>query len=289
MPYNNPHIKGWLRVILIIIAYLFVGGVFYLLGILVAGVDFQTPLNQRTDLQNLIISSFDFIGTLSVIFLFLKVIDNESFNEIGLKITKRTKDIIVGVFVGSVIMGFGLLSLMLFEEIVYENINFRFENLIYIFLLFIIISLKEEILMRGYVLRNFMYSFNKYIALILSSFLFSILHGLNPDFSLFSFINLFLAGILLGISYTFTKNLGFPIALHFSWNFFQSLFGFNVSGLDSYSLIEFNIPEPNLINGGEFGFEGSILSVIVQVILITSIYFYYNHKTEGKKDKLKNS
>ena len=121
-----------------------------------------------------------------------------------------------------------------------------------------------------------MYSFNKYVALILSSFLFSILHGLNPDFSFISFIDLFLAGIMLGLPYTFNKNLWFPIALHFSWNFFQSLFGFNVSGLDSYSLIEFSIPEPNLINGGGFGFEGSILSMIMQVIVIVVMYVVYN-------------
>ena len=72
----------------------------------------------------------------------------------------------------------------------------------------------------------------------------------------------------------------FPIALHFSWNFFQSLFGFNVSGIDMYSLIEFKIMDSNVWNGGAFGFEGSILSVIVQIILIVLIFYHYNTKTK---------
>jgi hypothetical protein len=35
--------------------------------------------------------------------------------------------------------------------------------------------------------------------------------------------------------------------MHLSWNLFQTLFGFNVSGKDTYSIIEFNITEENLL------------------------------------------
>ena len=98
---------------------------------------------------------------------------------------------------------------------------------------------------------------------------------------LFSFFNLVLAGIFLGIAYIYTKNLWFPIALHFSWNLFQTLLGFKVSGQESYSIIEFNLKENNLINGGEFGFEGSILSVMFQIVFIIVIVKYF--KKESKK------
>ncbi len=91
-------------------------------------------------------------------------------------------------------------------------------------------------------------------------------------------ISLFLAGILLGLSYIYTKNLWFPIALHLSWNLFQTLFGFNVSGKDTYSLIEFSLNEKNLLNGGAFGFEGSILSVISMIIIIIGIWIYYDRE-----------
>jgi hypothetical protein len=98
------------------------------------------------------------------------------------------------------------------------------------------------------------------------------MHSANPNRSWVGMINLFLAGILMGLPFIYTKNLMFPIAFHFSWNFFQSLFGFNVSGLDSYSLIEFKISQNTLANGGDFGFEGSVLAILFQVALVFILY-----------------
>lgn len=285
MPNNNPHVKGWLRTVIIFIAYLFIGVIFYPLGLLIAGSDMHTTINDRTELQNIIIIFFDLLATLAVVWIFVKFVDNESFVDIGLKIKNKGKDIFLGILLGLLIMAFALVSLFFYDEIIIKDISFNVEKLIEIILLFILISFKEEILTRGYILRNFMYSFNKYIALILSSFIFSFLHGLNPDFGFISFINIFLAGIMLGLPYIFNKNLWLPIALHFSWNFFQSLLGFNVSGTNSYSLIQLKIPENNLINGGEFGFEGSILSIIVQILLIIILYFWYRKKQNKYKSQ----
>jgi len=70
----------------------------------------------------------------------------------------------------------------------------------------------------------------------------------------------------------------FPIAFYFSWNFFQSLFGFNVSGLDSYSLIEFKTTQDTWANGGDFGFDGSVLAILFQLILIVVLYAVFNNK-----------
>jgi len=106
------------------------------------------------------------------------------------------------------------------------------------------------------------------------------MHGFNPNIDLFGFVDLFIAGILLGISYVYTKNLWFPIALHFSWNLMQTFLGFNVSGNDAYSIIEFKTTENNLLNGGNFGFEGSIFSIIAQIIFIVVIWAYYHKKVK---------
>jgi hypothetical protein len=59
------------------------------------------------------------------------------------------------------------------------------------------------------------------------------------------------------------------------------LFGFNVSGQDFYSLIEFNIQENNLLNGGAFGMEGSILSIIANVLIIIGVIIYYTKYKES--------
>jgi membrane protease YdiL (CAAX protease family) len=175
-------------------------------------------------------------------------------------------------------MTIGYFLLIYFNEIFFLKVNFKLEELIKSILLFTIVAIVEETLFRGYILKNLMSSFNKYTALILSSILFSIMHGLNPNIDLFSLFDLFLAGIVLGLSYIYTKNLWFPIAMHLSWNLFQTLYGFNVSGQDTYSIIEFKTIESNLINGGAFGFEGSYLSIIAEIFTIIGIGIYYNRK-----------
>jgi hypothetical protein len=53
------------------------------------------------------------------------------------------------------------------------------------------------------------------------------------------------------------------------------MFGFKVSGLDSYSIIKFDIIENNYINGGEFGFESSVLSLIIIIIFTIIIWRYF--------------
>ena len=49
-----------------------------------------------------------------------------------------------------------------------------------------------------------------------------------------------------------------------------------MSGQDFYSLIEFKIQENNVLNGGAFGMEGSIISIIANVLIIVGVIIYYN-------------
>ena len=172
-------------------------------------------------------------------------------------------------------MSFAFLFLLLINEIVFVNSSFDFKKVILSIILFAGVSIFEEVIFRGYLLKNLLESFNPYVALFISAIFFSLIHGSNPNVTTLGLCNIFIAGFFLGASYVFTKNLWFPIALHFSWNFFQSVFGFKVSGLDSYSIIEFNIPENNMLNGGEFGFESSYLSVIILILGTFIIWKYF--------------
>jgi len=165
--------------------------------------------------------------------------------------------------------------LVFLNEISFVKLNINLYKIFISTLLFIFVALSEEVMFRGYILKNLMLSFNKYIALIVSSLLFATIHIGNPNMTWFSFLNIALAGVFLGLSYIYTKNLWFPIALHLSWNLFQTLLGFKVSGQGSYSIVEFNINENNLLNGGDFGFEGSLLSLVFMLIAIVFIYKYY--------------
>ena len=267
--------NGWQRVFAILIPYFLIVGIFQALGMLIAGVDFMNKSHAITNTQNTIVMFFTLLGTLAVLWLFMKYVDKEPFINLGFDLKNRKKDIVFGFLVGLFIMSFGYTILLFLDEISFVKLNINLYEIFISTLLFIFVAIAEEVMFRGYILRNLMLSFNKYIALIISSLLFALLHLGNPNMTWFSFLNISLAGVFLGLSYIYTKNLWFPIALHLSWNLFQTLIGFKVSGQESYSIIEINIKENNLINGGEFGFEGSILSVIFMLVFIGIIYKYY--------------
>jgi len=276
---------GWKRILFLVLPYIFIVGIFELIGALISGIDISNIETAKTPTQELVLLSFDFIGTFIVLWLFMKYVDNEKFTHLGFQIKNRLWDFIIGIGLGLIIMLLGYLLLFAIGEITFKGIDFNLFEFIYTILLFSLVSIAEEALTRGYILRNLMISFNKYFALILSSIIFSLMHIFNPNIDILAICVIFLSGILLGLSYIYTKNLWFPIGLHFSWNFFQNHFGFNVSGKDLYSLIEISLTDKNILNGGGFGFEGSILSIILTITFIILIERYYR-KLSQKQSKL---
>jgi len=105
------------------------------------------------------------------------------------------------------------------------------------------------------------------------------MHGLNDNLSWLGFFDLFIAGILLGSTYIFTRNLWFPISFHLFWNFIQgSVFDYNVSGLNINSMFKFDMIVKNSFNGGDFGFEGSWLCTFLNIVAIAFIFCYYKNQ-----------
>ncbi|PDH50888.1 MAG: CPBP family intramembrane metalloprotease [Cryomorphaceae bacterium MED-G14] len=283
--------KGWFRVVIVIPAFFFFAVIFQLLGVvastLLSGLGFfDFSIQDLDSFSNLpamtIIQYFDLMGIFILLWLFMKYVDKEPFMNMGFEIKGKRNDIILGMTLGLFMMAVGYLVLSSLGEIQFLKINYELSSIIWLFILFIGVSILEETFVRGYVLKNLLKSFNPIISLVISSGIFSLLHFLNPNVNYLALTELFIGGIALGISYVYTKNLWFPFAFHLSWNFFQVIFGFNVSGMDTYSLIEFEILEPNSLNGGDFGFEGSYLSIIFTIIIIYFLNNYY------KKFKIKN-
>lgn len=281
---KSPAIKqGWLRALLIVIPFIIFTGIFQAIGMYVWSIiSNQDFLELAQNMANASASSFAVlqifgtVGTILLVWIFTRFIDRENFVDIGFSIKKRSKDILYGLLAGVFMMGIGSLLLYFSGNLTYDTINFNLIGLLQAVLLFIFVSINEEVFVRGYILRNMMGSMNKYIALVISSVLFMALHLLNPNLSLVAIINLFLAGILLGIGYVFTKNLWFPLALHFSWNFFQGpIFGFEVSGTNTDSLISHTIQGSELLTGGKFGLEGSLLATGLCSIAIIIFWMVY--------------
>lgn len=138
----------------------------------------------------------------------------------------------------------------------------------------------EEILFRGILFRVIEDKLGSYLSLLISALLFGFIHISNPNSSFLTAVGLAIqAGLLLGAAYIYAKNLWFPIAIHFAWNFTQSaIFGANVSGNTiPKTLITSKIEGAAWYTGGGFGPEGSIQATIF-CLVATIAFLFLSHK-----------
>jgi membrane protease YdiL (CAAX protease family) len=123
----------------------------------------------------------------------------------------------------------------------------------------------EEILFRGYLFQRLMEIIGPVGATILAAGLFSAAHfldGRTP--TVFSVLNIFLAGTFFTLGYLRTGSLWFPIASHAAWNLVHGkIVGLPVSGLDFGASVLRTLPSgPEWLTGGSFGAEGSLTTTI---------------------------
>ena len=276
MKTDAPRIKyGWIRAVLFFISFFIFIAVFDLIGIAIISsiseYSFEeyiadTKLLMENKMMMLMMVS-QLFGTLFTVWLFQKFVNREPFTSIGLEFSGYKDDFVSGLLlgVGLIVLGFG--TLYIFNFLSVASIQFSLIDQLFYLSLFAVVSLNEEIAIRGYILQNLSSSFNKYIALVLSSLVFMIMHIGNPNMSAVPLFNLFLAGLLLGVYCIHKNNLWFPIGAHITWNYFQGpVLGFEVSGNDVDSIFIQSLNGSELITGGEFGFEGSIILTTFMII-----------------------
>lgn len=189
------------------------------------------------------------------------------------------KNLTLGVFIGVVLQSLTILVIYLAGGYTVVSVNPVFSLLLPLTIAFTS-AIFEEIIFRGILFRIIEEKLGSYISLFISAFIFGLLHLANPNSSFIAAIGLAIqAGLLLGAAYIFSRNLWFPIAIHFAWNFTETgIFGAIISGNKvSHSLLTSEISGTEWISGGKFGPEGSIQATLFCLIL-TVVLLVLSHK-----------
>lgn len=270
----RPRIIAYLILTAKIVVYIFMMlgiTVFFAQLAQVVQLIFPQALPANGVVKDIIFQTCFLAGALLSAFILLKCWDNLSFADLGFSLKGRAKDFLWGMCVALIIYAVGFGVLYVLGEIEIVSMQFSIYDLVTSWVLMLLVAVTEEAAFRGFVLGHMLNAgINRFVALFVSSALFSLMHIFNPNFSSMSFLNITLAGVLMGSTYIYTRNLWFPIALHLFWNWVQGpLLGFGVSGSQyGNPLLTLNFPEENIINGGAFGFESSILCTALMIIAI---------------------
>jgi uncharacterized protein len=250
---------GWKYALLFLVIYI---SVLLILGILFSLLDAIAMLDHQYFLV-----IFPSIVAMVLIRLISKYWNGWTWVDLGFTGHSIFKEILHGSLLALSLLAAGSLVLYFTGFITWSFNHIGLIDFIFPLLIFISVAIGEEMIFRGYVLNNMLYSFSPTVSLIFSAGIFALFHSMNPGISLLSILNIFAGGLLLGLTYMYKRNLWMPIGFHFAWNFMQGpVLGYPVSGLDFPSVLYQITHGPEIITGGAFGFEGSILQLLVCIL-----------------------
>jgi len=234
-------------------------------------------------------------GTTLSIVVVRRLLDKRSFASLGTRINRWTLlDLLVGIGITFLMMGLifsiewaaGWINLDSFAWQDQALAGVILETLL-VLLTLVLVGWSEELLSRGYHLQTLESGLNTVWAVLLSSAVFSFLHLANPNVASIGFVasGLFLAGVFLAFGYLRTRQLWLPIGLHIGWNFFEGVvFGFPISGLDYYHLVNVQVSGPQIWTGGSFGPEAGLV-LIPGLLLGFLLVVVYTRKRLVDRDR----
>ncbi|HEY4110980.1 type II CAAX endopeptidase family protein [Puia sp.] len=295
---KNPVLRqGWLRVLVFCVSFCVLSILIAVPAVItVAGVSVDDlKAKPIATLSGLLTGNYlwlmvllEFAIAMVSVGIFRLLIDRRSLGTLGWGLEAVPGEGVTGLFMGPALLGVTALLMMASGHLEWVDISFDPSSLFVSLGLMALIAFSEEMVFRGYILNNLLESFpNKWVALLISGVLFAGFHFTNPGIHTLAFANLFLAGLLLGVNYIYTRNLWFSFLFHLSWNFFQGpILGFRVSGLSLPTLL---VAEPKgdlFITGGDFGLEGSILNTTVSVLALCVLALFFEKKYAARSQQL---
>lgn len=208
-----------------------------------------------------------------------KVLMRYPLRDLGLSLRSAGKDGCIGLLLGICSCTVILLILLAIGNVQITSLGSSPPGQILSYsLAFIFMAAGEELMYRGFFMSVLRRCRNLYFLMFVPSIIFGIIHLNNPGTTLISFLNIILVGLLFSYMYIKSGSIWINIGFHFTWNLFQGvLYGLPVSGLHSPSLMTVQFTQNNILNGGDFGIEGGVLTTIVTLLTFLFVWYYYRN------------
>jgi membrane protease YdiL (CAAX protease family) len=212
--------------------------------------------------QNAVLGLLIIAGVLASYFAYVRLIEKREVIELGRD--GALKELGLGLLVGTALFCTTMLILWLAGAWTYTSMN-SWRALVYPLVGALVAGVLEETVMRGVLFRILEESLGSWIALAVSAVIFGVLHAFNPGATAVSDIAIALeAGILLGAAYMYARRLWLVIGVHVAWNFTEGgIFATNVSGGKIQGLLGVRFSGTDILTGGTFGPEASIVAILV--------------------------
>ncbi len=218
-----------------------------------------------------------------ILWAWLKFFEKRPFWTLGFELKHAVKQYARGFLFGMLMFVSSVAILGAFGSVAFESGNpsqqgvAALGGVVLVLIGWIIQGGAEEVLIRGWVLPVIGARYKAWIGLLVSSLIFAILHGLNPNLSVIALLNLALFGLFAGLYAMREGSMWGISALHSVWNWVQgNFFGFEVSGTQAKGGTLINLMETgdDWLTGGAFGPEGGIAVTAVLVISILITLFW---------------
>jgi membrane protease YdiL (CAAX protease family) len=129
----------------------------------------------------------------------------------------------------------------------------------------------EELVLRGYLLRQLSIGLNSTAAVIITGALFGLMHSGNPGANWEGLLYTFVGGMLMALLVIRSGSLWLVIGYHFGWNAAAyTVFGLELSGIEGEdSLFTSTLTGADWLTGGSYGFEASLPALVFEVLVLS--------------------
>lgn len=261
---KNKGVMNFTPIFLLIIAYSFIQGIL-----------FEYVLKNLVG-YNIISVLCSYIFSAVILLFFVKYFEKTTFDYFGF--SKENNLVAVKAGLGlAIFYVVGVVAILLMSNSISLTLSkdLKIGTIIILIILVLMQSFLEEIVFRGYLMTRLAAKKGKWIATILSSLFYLVFRMSNPTTSKLDLINIFLISIVMSLLYWYFDNVLIIAIFHAFWNCISGvIFGFNISGIrvpDSIFIVE-AISDKQILIGGSYGIEGTIITTVFFAILGLLVY-----------------